>query len=253
MNRGRIGAVVGVSVLGVAAIIAWIWTSEGGYDSTTEALLRNLHRTLLVVAVLLAVVVQAALFYAAIRFHRNDDPKPTEENRRLEITWTVGVAIILLFVGASSYLVLAEPTVSTPSDAEPQPGDVHVEITGQNWFWTVSYPGENVTMRNLLVLPTDRRIFFTFTSTDVVHSVHIPGLGIKQDAFPGQTTAYRTRLTGTGTYRLYCAEFCGSGHSKMDATVRVVEDEEYQSWLRRQRQSGGSQNNSSSASLAGNA
>lgn len=253
MNRGRIGAVVGVSVLGVAAAIAWIWTTDGGYNSTTEALLRNLHRTLLVVAVLLTVVVQAALFYAAIRFHRNDDPKPTEENRRLEIAWTVGVAIILLFVGVSSYLVLAEPMVSTPSDAEPQSGDVHVKITGQNWFWTVSYPDENVTTRNQLVLPTDRRIFFTFTSTDVVHSVHIPALGVKQDAFPGQTTAYRTRLTATGTHQLYCAEFCGAGHSKMDATVRVVEDEEYQSWLRRQRQSGGSQNNSSSASLAGNA
>lgn len=216
----------------LALVVGSTPAAAAGYDSVTEALLRNLHRKLLIVAVILAVLVEAALFYAAVKFHGNENPKPTRENRRLEITWTIAVAVILLFVGASSYAVLTDPMVSaTPDTTQPQADDVHVRIVGQNWFWRFSYRGENVTTTNTLVLPTDRTIVLSVTSRDVIHAVHIPSIGVKQDAIPGQTNTFRTRLTKTGTHRLYCAEYCGTGHSKMLATVRVVPPDQYRQWL----------------------
>lgn len=235
-SRLRIAALSVTGLLGLAVLVfLTIPVSPPGYDSTTEALIRALHQKLLAVALVLGIAVEAALFYAAVRFHGNDDPEPTSENRRLEVGLTVGVAIVLLFVGVSSYFVLADPMVSTSEAADPRPGSVHVNVTGQNWFWMFSYPGENVTTRNLLVLPANRTVFLSITSTDVVHSVFIPGLGVKQDAIPGRVNGYRTHLTDTGRYRLYCAEYCGAGHSKMIATVEVVSGDEYRAWLRRHR------------------
>lgn len=235
MSRTRLALAALGSVVAVGLGVVAVPFVFGGYDSVTEALVRNLHRQLLVVAVPLALLVQAMLFYAAVKFHGNDDPTPTEDRPRLEISWTIAVALILLFVGASSYLVLAHPMVSTTPEATAQPADVRVDVTAQNWFWTFTYPGENVTTTNQLVLPTDRTVFFTVTSTDVIHAVHVPAIGLKQDAIPGQRNVVRTRLTDTGTYRLYCAEFCGAGHSKMTATVKVVPPTEYRAWLDQHR------------------
>jgi cytochrome c oxidase subunit 2 len=239
VRRPRLHAVALTALTAVVlTVVASAPAAAAGYDSVTEALLRNLHRRLLIVATVLGLMVEGALVYAAVKFHRNDDPKPTVENRRLEITWTVAVAVVLLFVGASSYVVLADPMVSTaPGATQSSDAGVNVEIVGQNWFWTFNYPEENVTTRNTLVIPENRTLLFSIRSTDVIHSVHIPELGVKQDAIPGQTTTFRTRATDTGTYRLYCAEFCGAGHSKMLATVKVVTPAEYQQWLRQQRES----------------
>lgn len=241
MNRKPLLIAAGVVLALFVGTVLVLLTIQGGYDSTTEFLLRNLHLTLLAVAIPLAVFVEAVLFYTALKYHGNDTPQPTEESRRLEVAWTVGVGVILVFVAATSYVVMADPMVSTPPDATPEPDDVVVEVTGQNWFWSVSYPGENVTTKNELVVPVNRTIFLEVASRDVVHSVHVPALGIKQDAIPGQTNPYRTRITAEGTYRLYCAEFCGAGHSTMLGTVEVVTQDEFESWLAEQRGASGNQ------------
>ncbi|UPM45166.1 cytochrome c oxidase subunit II [Halocatena salina] len=235
MNQSRLLPLVILLVGLVVTVIAVIPLPTAGFNSVSEALLRTLHRRLLLVAVPLALLVEGLLFYAAIKFHGNDDPKPTEERQTFEITWTVVVALILLFVGASSYLVLGDPMVSTGPDVTNSPRTVNVHVTGQNWFWEFTYPDEGVTTTNTLVLPSNRTILFRVTSKDVIHSVHIPALGVKQDAIPGRTNTFKTNGTKTGTYRLYCAEFCGTGHSKMLATVEVVSPGEYRRWLHQQK------------------
>ncbi|MEF8839848.1 MAG: cytochrome c oxidase subunit II, partial [Haloarculaceae archaeon] len=58
-----------------------------------------------------------------------------------------------------------------------------------------------------------------------------PGLGLKQDAFPAQWQSIYTEATDTGTYQLYCAEYCGSGHSGMLGTVEVRTQEDFETWL----------------------
>ena len=229
-RRRRPALVAGMTL---AALVAFVATAAAqGYDSTTEALIRGLNRRLLLVAVPVTLLVQGLLIYATIRFHFSDEPKPTRENRRLELAMVAAIAIILVFVGASSYVVLADPAVSdTPDEYDPAADAVEVEVVGQQWFWEVHYPERNVTVRNELVLPAGRPVVLNITSRDVIHAVHVPALGLKQDAIPGQWNTLRTTLTDEGEYRLYCAEYCGAGHSKMLGTVRVVSGSEYREWL----------------------
>lgn len=227
--------------LAVGVGLAATPAAAASYDSTTEALIRTLNRQLLYIAVPITLLVESILIYTVLRFRNNEVATPTHENRRLEITWTVATALVLVFVGVASYQVLASPAISgTPSELpDAPPNAVEVEVVGAQFFWTFEYPAANVTTTGTLVLPVDRPVYLRVTSRDVIHSVHVPALGIKQDAIPGQTNVVRTRITDTGSYQLYCAEYCGAAHSQMLATVRVVGEDEYRRWLQEQRASGG--------------
>lgn len=227
----------GFAAIGVGVAVSPV--AAAGADSTTEALIQALNLKLLYVAVPITIFVEGVLIYTVWRFRNNDEPSPTQENRRLEITWTVATAIILLFVGVASYQVLAQPAVTTtPHVAEDTPADTtEVTVIGQQFLWTFKYPEENVTSRGVLVLPANRTVYLNITSRDVIHSVHVPELGLKQDAIPGQYNRLQTTPLSRGTYQLYCAEYCGAGHSQMTATVKVVSYDEYQEWLEEQKQS----------------
>jgi len=48
---------------------------------------------------------------------------------------------------------------------------------------------------------------------------------------PGRYNMAWFRATKTGTYHLFCAEYCGTEHSKMVGRVVVMEPEQYQVWL----------------------
>lgn len=217
-------------------------------DSITGELIRGLNRRLLYMAVPIAVLVEFILLYTVWRFHDSDVPKPTRENQQLEITWTLVTGLVLLFVGVASYSVFTHPYVSVAghdagqshgsggSHGGLQPGDappeaVEVEIVTYQWNYSFVYHDANVTVQDELVLPTNRPVYLYVTSEDVLHSFHVPGLGLKQDAFPGQYNVIRTQLLENGSYRLYCAEYCGTEHAFMRTTVRVVNPGEFREWL----------------------
>jgi len=176
----------------------------------------------------------------------------------LEITWTAATAVVLVFAGVSGYFVFASPYLTPTQAAAPGavangsgavagngagngsgpegggevPADaVAVEVLAYQWGWQVTYPAANVTTQNRLVVPTDRDVFVRLTASDVVHSLYVPALGIKQDAFPGQETLVRTRVTEPGRYRFYCTELCGAGHARMQGTVVALNASAYEAWL----------------------
>jgi len=238
LRRAVLGSLL--SILGVALISTPVLAA--GYDSTTEALIRTLTQQLIFIAVPILVLVEGLLVYIVYRYRNNDEAAPTSENRRLEIGWTVATALILLLVGVLSYNVMAQPAVEAgPSIGEDKPDDaVTMTITGYQWYWDADYPNANVTIEqaDTIYLPVDRPLYIYVTSGDVIHSVHVPGLGLKKDAMPGQRSLLRTEITSEGEYQLYCAEFCGVGHSDMTATIKAVSYEEYQDWLAQQKQGG---------------
>jgi cytochrome c oxidase subunit 2 len=252
-------------------------------QSVNADLIYELNSKLLYVAIPITLLVQVILVYAVWRFRNNDDPQPTRENRRLEITWTVATAIILLFVGIASYTVLGNPAIALVPDAaegaqpqaqqEIQPSVTHpnrsgaiapdskqaveIEVQAYQWGWEFIYPDAGVNSSSQLTIPANKSVYLHITSRDVIHAVHVPTLGLKQDAIPGQYNTIKTNATKPGTYQLYCAEFCGSGHSKMLANMTVMSQDNYQSWLNEQKSgsgsnSSGSANSSSLAPIAAN-
>jgi len=218
-------------VVAVGTALAVGLLAVGGYDSTTETHLRSLHRTLLVVAAPLVLLVEGLLVYAVVR---RSPAEPAESgDSRAELAWTVGTAAILLLVGLLSYGAMGQPSVLGGPAPDGPPGEaVTVTVTAERYDWTFAYDDGSVRTNDRLVLPANRTVVLRVTSRDVIHSLSIPGLGIKRDAMPGQYTAVRTTATTTGTYRLYCAEFCGAGHAEMTATVAVVPPGEFDAWLR---------------------
>jgi cytochrome c oxidase subunit 2 len=234
MNRRR--ALVG-GALACLALVALVRPVAA--QSVNRQLIDDLNVQLIYVALPLALLVEVILVYAVVRFRNNDDPKPTADDPTLEITWTAATAVILVFVGFSTFVVLGNPYVSASPDVGDADGSnasvpddaALVDVLACQWGWQMTYPDANVTTRSLLVVPNGTDVYMRLESSDVIHSLFIPRFGVKQDALPGQHTTALTRPTKNGTYNLYCTEFCGEGHSRMQGIVVVVDEDQYRDWL----------------------
>ena len=213
-------------------------------QSLNRAAIDELNAQLLYVALPLTLFVELTLVYAIYRFRNNDDPRPTVDDPALEITWTAATGAILVFVGISAFVVMANPYI-TPAAAEATADgdafadDTEIDVLAYQWGWEFSYAEANVTTEERLVLPADENVTFRLRTTDVIHAIYIPQLGVKQDIFPGRTMTARTHATEPGKYRLYCAEMCGAGHSKMNATVVVKNQSAYDTWVENQTSTAG--------------
>jgi cytochrome c oxidase subunit 2 len=232
MNRIR-AALLGMlttALLGVATQPALAQLS----DSDTESLIWDLNLELLAIAIPITILVEAILIYTVWRYRESnvEEAKPTKENRRLEITWTIATAVVLLFVGVGAYTVLAQSAVSAPD--EPEVETMNVQVDGERYFWKFYYPEQNVSANSNqgeLVLPKDTTVRINVSSNDWLHAFHVPELALKADAFPGRSNYLQTTLNNEGKYQLYCAEYCGSGHSQMLGTVNVTDQETFEAWI----------------------
>ncbi|MFC6826078.1 cytochrome c oxidase subunit II [Halopelagius fulvigenes] len=255
MRKTRLALVPLLSMLAMALAALPV----AAQPSSSAQLINELNGKLLYVAVPITLLVEAILLYTVVKFRNSGNPLPTRENRRLEITWTIATAIILLFVGVASYGVLADVTYTQGYNAaEPQveqgQGDpVVVRAEAYQWGWEMSYPqAGNFTTGTEIVVPKDRTVIIHVTSRDVVHAFHVPELGLKQDAMPGQLNTINTVPYETGTYQGYCAEYCGVSHSQMYFTMKVVPQDEYQQWLSEQQNSSSGGNSTSTGGSGGN-
>ena len=224
-----------VLVAAVGFLVAFVDpVAAAQFESVTEQLIRDLNSKLLAAALPITLLVEGILVYTVWKFRNTEEPQPTKENRRLEITWTAATAVVLLFVGVAAYGVMANPMVTaTQEDAQrvmAQEDTVVVDAIGVQWYWEFQYPEENTTVRNTMVVPEDTTLLIRTEAEDVIHAFHAPELGLKADAIPGQQNYIITNATETGTYQLYCAEFCGAGHSQMLGEIVVVEEQRYQEW-----------------------
>ncbi|WP_330632574.1 cytochrome c oxidase subunit II [Halocatena halophila] len=262
MTGTRIRSVLSVITgLLVATVLAGTAAAQ---PSVNIEQINNLNEILLYAAIPITVLVEVILIYTVYRFRNSGEAKPTQENRRLEISWTVATAIVLLFVGLSSTVALGSAylggttaTTNSPGEVEGLSYDyngtyapaadedaVQVEVVARQFSWTFNYLGAdgNLTSTNKLVIPANKPVYLHLTAADTLHSFHAPKLGLKQDAFPGEYHTLKTKSYEPGTYQLYCAEFCGSGHSQMLGTIEVKSQQEYQNWLEQQQSEGGAGN-----------
>ncbi|WP_049987030.1 cytochrome c oxidase subunit II [Halobellus rufus] len=235
MRKTRLALVSLLTVL-VAGLAA---DPVAAQASASAELINGLNGKLLYIAVPVTLLVEGILIYTIVKFRNNDDPSPTKENRRLEITWTIATAIILLFVGVASYGVLANENVAGAPQVEDASGDpVVVHAEAYQWGWEMSYPESgNFSTGTEIVVPKDRPVVIEVTSRDVIHGFHVPEMAMKVDAMPGQVNTIKTVPYEEGTYQGYCTEYCGVAHSQMYFTVDVVSQDEYQDWLDEQQSS----------------
>jgi cytochrome c oxidase subunit 2 len=106
-----------------------------------------------------------------------------------------------------------------------------VDVTGQQWVWDFSYPGQGDVQSDELYLPLNRPVEFHVTSEDVVHSFWVVQMGIKLDANPGEVTKTSVTPNKLGVFDVRCAELCGLLHADMETTAHVVSTANFNSWI----------------------
>lgn len=104
------------------------------------------------------------------------------------------------------------------------------EVTSIARMWSFSFVYENGKVSENLVLPVNEPVVIKLESVDVIHSLFIPAFRVKEDMVPGQTKQMWFRPQAEGTYDLFCTEYCGLRHSYMETTVKILSQEEFDSW-----------------------
>jgi cytochrome c oxidase subunit 2 len=180
------------------------------------------------------VPVALLIIYFAIKYRRTavtDRFVDVHEGRERGPTWLLEASWIVLLLplamgvfswGARVYFNINE----IPADA------MDVYVVGKQWMWKFQHPTGQTEIDELHV-PIGRPVRLTMISEDVIHSFYVPAFRIKQDVVPGEYTTTWFQATQTGAFDLFCAEYCGTDHSRMLARVIVLEPAQYQQWLSR--------------------
>lgn len=211
----------------------------------------DLHMLSLWICVAIGVVVFGVMFYSIFAHRKSKGAVASHfhESTKLEIAWTVVPFIILLFMAVPATKVLTD--IYNADDAA-----LDVRITGYQWKWKYSYPKEGVEffsslrtprdeINNLapkgenylldvdepLVIPAGQKVRFLVTAADVIHSWWMPDFSVKKDAIPGFVNETWTMVPEPGVYRGQCTELCGKDHGFMPIVVRVLPQDEFDSWI----------------------
>ena len=244
-------------------------TDKGlGFQPAATELARDLQwldGMILWIITAISIFVVALLGIVIVRYNRRANPEPASftHNTPIEVLWTVGPILILLFIGSFSLPVLFK-------QQEIPEGEVNIKVTGYQWYWGYEYTdhdfafdsymiGQPATVGNYVltdeveaalveagysrnefllatdtavVVPVNKTVVMTVTAADVIHSWTIPAFGVKQDGVPGRLAQLWFKAEKEGVYFGQCSELCGKDHAYMPITVKVVSEEAYENWLK---------------------
>jgi cytochrome c oxidase subunit 2 len=258
-----------VALAAPAAQANAIFPEHGGSPNADK--IHTLYLLIFVLASVVFIGVGGALVWAMVHFRARKGAVAAQihGNTRLEIGWTVGAFLILIFITVFTFITLpgiknppksdidanGNPTASNAlyaSTDQPEPPagspSLHLKVDGQQYVWRFTYPGggniPGVFSYVDMVVPVGMTITLDITSDDVAHSWWIPKLGGKMDAVPGYTNKTWFKIPESAippgqkqvAFRGQCAELCGRNHANMVAQVIGMRFPDYQAWYQRKAQ-----------------
>jgi cytochrome c oxidase subunit 2 len=169
---------------------------------------------------LIAVAILVFGFSFMYRKEKNPVATHIEGSTLLEATWTI-IPLALFMVcfvwGALLYFRIYDP----PTNA------MNIYIVGKQWMWKAEHPGGQHEI-NALHVPINRQVQLTMISQDVFHSFSIPAFRVKREVIPGRYSTVWFEATATGTYHLFCTQYCGTDHSVMIGDIVAMTPDDYQ-------------------------
>ena len=204
----------------------------------------------------ISLFVLALLGWTMVKYRRGANPTPsrTSHHTLLEVVWTLVPVLILVGIAIPSMRLLS-------AQYSPPPADVTIKVTGNQWFWTYSYPDHGgfeivsnmlkekadvkagdrfrtdadgpplLAVDERLVIPANKTVKFLVTSTDVIHAFWVPAFWNKIDANPGQVNEIWAKVDRPGVYFGQCTELCGARHAYMPIAVEVVPEAQFNAWI----------------------
>jgi cytochrome c oxidase subunit 2 len=183
---------------------------------------------LLAVEGIVYALVMSYLAYCVLAFRARSRAEQGEgselsRGRVVEVAWigaSVALTLTLAAVGAHELRELTR-------DAS---ADIDIEVRSSQFSWEFYYPAQKQYGAKLY-LEKGKRHRLILTSKDVIHSFWVPEFRVKQDAVPGKAIPLIITPTKTGEYVLLCNQLCGWGHTEMQASVEVLEHEDFEKSL----------------------
>ena len=185
--------------------------------------------TIMTGVVALVIVILTVVF--AVKYRRGSGadraraPKSVwrRTRRRMEVAW---IAVpMLLFVAVFGWAAaLYYDRSAPPRDA------LIVAVVAKQWMWQLEHSTGAREIDELHV-PVNVPVELLMTSQDVIHSFYVPAFRVKQDVLPGRYTVLWFTATKAGDYHLFCAEYCGTDHSRMLGHVIALDSPAYARWL----------------------
>ncbi|TVP99097.1 MAG: cytochrome C [Planctomycetaceae bacterium] len=216
------------------------------------------------ICIFFMVPITFALVYFTIRFmKKKGEPAESQvsHNTPLEIAWSILPSFLLVWIFAKGALGYIDQQ-QVPDNADT------LAVKAFKWGWAVDYGG-GVIHPELHIL-NDQPTQLTMRSSDVIHSLFIPAFRVKRDIVPGRFNdmwfhpkvasqrvsdedleqawadakenndgvfdreKYQFTEDGYRFHDLYCTEYCGKDHSKMQTVVVVHETrEDLNAWIKK--------------------
>ena len=243
----------------------WMPQNVASYGGEVD----NLFNIILAITGVVFVLTEALLCWFMFQYAYDPGRKAhyVEGNHRLEITWTLATAVVLVWIAFAQVSVWERIKYQ---GLMPEPHLV-VQVTARQWEWRIRYP-EDVTKTDAegrswaespeiddLRLPNelhtwkDANTRIYLKTQDVIHSFGLPNLRLMQDALPGKTIPMWFRATEANTqwneaagrceepddaarrWEIACKELCGGGHYRMRGRLYVhPTEDDFRAWLRYQ-------------------
>jgi cytochrome c oxidase subunit II len=272
LTRGLTAALAGLALAPAAANAGIFFPEKGGSENADK--IWTLYLLIFILAWIVFLGVAGALLWAMIKFRarprRNMVAAQIHGNTRLEIGWTVGAFVILVFITVFTFITL--PGIKNPpasdidangnpvtasnvlyaatDQPDPPKGSpsLNLKVDGQQYVWRYQYPkqGANPEIFSYvdMVVPVGMTVTLDITADDVIHSWWIPKLGGKMDGIPGYVNKTWFKIPESAipegedqvVYHGQCAELCGRNHANMLARVIGMRYPDYQSWVQRKAQ-----------------
>jgi cytochrome c oxidase subunit 2 len=220
------------------------------------------------------ILTQVILFWFAFKYQESDKRKVYyfPHNNKLEVIWTIIPAIVLtvlVVIGLRNWFLF---TGDAPKNAQVvevtgrqfgwlfrYPGKDGVfgkkyyknisdeENNSLGLIWDDPMGHDDVVGTQTMYLVKGRAVKLIIGSRDVIHDVGLSHFRMKMDAVPGIPTTlwftpqYTTKEMKERTnnpnfvYEISCDQMCGNGHFSMKGIIEVLDQEEYDAWMAKQK------------------
>jgi len=209
--------------------------------STPAKSIFGLSMFVLAVTAAIFVVVFTLLAYSVVKFRKRADddgrePPQVYGSNQVEIAWTVIPVLVVLTLLVATARVIADVQNAARSD-----NAIEVTAIGHQFWWEFRYPALGVATANELHVPVSdgnhpTPTFIKLLSADTDHSFWVPRLAGKTDLIPNHPNSMWIDPHETGVYLGQCAQYCGTQHAKMLLSIYVQSREDFERWIREQRE-----------------
>lgn len=232
-----------ILVVAIAWVVLYFLNLSG---APASGIMEELETTIFVFTIASAPLISitaAVIAYSLTGWrHVSGDEVPADASPAIRtnavavIAWVTATSLLAGFLVVWGLVELASITAgaygSTSANQQPNSNKtIDINVTGQQWAWSFEYPDNGGIQSDVLVVPIDVPLYFNVTSEDVIHNFWIVELGVKIDVNPGAITNTGVTPNKLGTFNIRCAELCGLHHAYMETQIKVVTQDEFNTWV----------------------